>query len=563
MKVSDYVAATLFEHGISTIFGFQGSNVTHLVDSINKTDGLSYIQNHHEQASAFAACAYSSVKNDYGCALASSGPGAINMISGIANAWLDSLPVVFITGQLNTKSLRTDNSKRQHGFQEFDIVSTVKDITKYSVTVKDEAEIRYHLEKALYLAKDGRNGGVLLDIPHNIQTADVDISSLRGFAPEHNIPLLISKKSIEDSITLIESSKRPLVLVGGGAKELKKNDFFSRFLYRLDMPVVASLNGLDILPHSYENFFGFIGSYGNRFANIAVHECDLLIVLGSRLDMRQTGDFPEEFAKNAKIIRVDIDPHELSGNVNPDISVYSRCIDYIKAILDCIKGCPGKNAEWLQRLRSLRENYPVFSKDDPKTYPNEIIHLVSCLFKGNDVITADVGQNQMWTAQSVFLKDNMRLLNSAGLGSMGFSLPASIGASFTGQNSHILCVSGDGGIQMNIQELMTVSRENLPVKILILNNRSLGLIRTYQSIVFKNDIGSVKGFSSPDYELLAKSYGIRYASIEKASDILKIRPEISDDLPLLIEVKLSYDTEVHPEPAYMKPVYIQSPLLEQ
>jgi len=187
MKVSDYIAKTLKENGVNTVFGFQGSNVTHLIDSVSKTEGLSYIQNHHEQASSFAACAYSSITTGLGCAIASSGPGAINMISGIVNAWFDSIPVLFITGQLNTKGLRTSNIYRQQGFQEFDIVSTVKEFTKYSVTVKDPEDIRYHLEKALYLAKEGRNGGVLLDIPHNVQTADLDISSLKSVLSNENL----------------------------------------------------------------------------------------------------------------------------------------------------------------------------------------------------------------------------------------------------------------------------------------------------------------------------------------------------------------------------------------
>ena len=562
MKVSDYIAATLKAAGIDTVFGFQGSNVTHMINSIASHEGITYIQNHHEQASAFAACSYSETTAKLGCALSSSGPGAINMIGGIANAWFDSTPVVFLTGQLNSKTLRADSRHRQHGFQEFDIVSTAKQFTKYAVTVLEPIEIRYHLEKAIHYATEGRMGGVLLDIPHNVQTAEIDIASLDGYVSKEEKLKPIDEQSIKDFLRLLKISKKPLVLVGGGAKELRGSTAFHELLDRFDLPLVASLRGLDVIPHTSKHFFGFIGSYGNRYANMAVSNCDLLIVLGSRLDMRQVGEFPEEFAKDAAVIHVDIDSDELSHNILPDIAINNRCSEFVEKVLKATKGMSKKNPQWTNSLSELKKKYPIYSVDDPKTLPNEIIYAASRFFKDSDIITGDVGQNQMWTAQSVYLRDSMRLVNSAGLGSMGFSLPAAIGAALGSKGSKVLCISGDGGIQMNIQELATVRRHNLPIKIMVMNNKSLGLIRTYQNIVFGNAIGSVDGFGSPDYRLLAEAYGINYAAVSSAEDILKLEAVFRDEEPLLVEVEMSADTEVHPEPAYMMPVHIQSPPVE-
>ena len=563
MKVSDYIAETLRDAGVTKVFGFQGSNITHMINSVYMTEGMEYIQTHHEQAAAFAACACSEITGNPGCALSSSGPGAINMISGIVNAWFDSIPVVFLTGQLNSKALSPDRNYRQHGFQEFDIVSTVRHFTKYAVTLLDPASVKFHLEKALWSAKSGRPGGVLLDIPHNLQAADIDIDSLTGFYPDEEVPLSPEEPDIQKILHLLDDAVKPLVLVGGGAGELRDSSPFIHFISEFALPVVASLRGLDILSHDSEHFFGFIGSYGNRYANIAVSECDLLIVLGSRLDFRQIGDNPSEFAKNARIVHVDIDSTELGHNIVPDIPVHSSCGTFIASLLSSAGGIKKTRKAWFGRLNELKERYPSFSLEDAKTLPNELIYTASRFFKGNDIITGDVGQNQMWTAQSSFLKNSMRLLNSAGLGSMGYSLPAAIGAAEASPGSRVLCVSGDGGIQMNIQELATVRRRNLPVKIMVMNNRSLGLIRTYQRIVFGNAVGSVEGFGSPNYAQIAEGYGINYASACNPDDIRRLEPLFTDDEPLLVEIKLSSDTEVHPEPAYQKPVYIQAPLLEE
>ncbi|MCL1829969.1 MAG: thiamine pyrophosphate-binding protein [Oscillospiraceae bacterium] len=564
MKLSDYVISTIKAAGVDTVFGFQGSNATHLINSIHTTPGIEYHQNNHEQASAFAACGYSEVKGMLGCAISSSGPGAINLIGGMVNAWFDSLPVIFLTGQLNSKALSPSINYRQHGFQEFDIVSVASNFTKYAVTVLDATQIRYHLEKAIWLATNGRQGGVLLDIPHDIQACDIDIKALNRFDPEETDLVLPEPTDIADCLNLLASAKRPLVLVGGGAKELRNNSLFDTFISEFNLPTVASLRGLDLLSHDSTHFYGFIGAYGNRYANLAIHDCDLLLVLGSRLDPLQIGNIPDGFGENAKIIHVDIDRYELNHNIRCDVAINSSCQKFIEALFEQRQHSlePKNYREWYLHLDQLKRRYPVFSNVDDKTLPNQIIYSVSRFFAADDIITGDVGQNQMWTAQSIYLRDNMRLLNSGGLGSMGYSLPAAIGAAMANPVSRVLSISGDGGIQMNIQELATVKRLNLPIKIMIMNNQSLGLIRTYQNIVFNNNIGSVEGFSSPDYELIAKGYGIRYLSVGSVEELQTAESLLTDLLPLVIEVKLPIDTEVHPEPAYRMPVYIQSPLVD-
>ena len=563
MKVTDYIAKKLKSEGITAVFGFQGSNVTHLINSIAGSGDIRYVQNHHEQASAFAANAYSVVSGKLGCAVTSGGPGAINLISGIANAWLDSVPVVFLTGQLNSKALRTVKDIRQNGFQEFDIAGTVGGFTKYAVTVLDAEDIRFQLEKALFLAKNGRPGPVLLDIPHNIQSADIDLKSIAVFAAgtEYDHAQILPSE-VNEVFDVLKTANRPLLLLGGGARKLKNDPALSELIQRFDLAAVASLNGLDILPHDDKRFYGFIGSYGNRYANLAVRECDLLIALGSRLDTRQTGEFPFEFAKNAKIVHIDIDRNELKNKTFPHISICGDCGDFIKALSKISVSYSNSNPAWHCTLEKLKTVYPPFSDDDPKTLPNAVIRAASMAMAGSDIIIGDVGQNQMWTAQSVYLRDNMRLLNSGGLGAMGFSLPAAIGAVYA-SNTKALAITGDGGLQMNLQELGTVAREKLPVKILLMNNQSLGLIRTYQAIVFKNAVGSVEGFGSPDYRLLSESYGIPYAAITSADEVAGIEPLLKNDSPLFVEMKLSADTEVHPEPAYMQPVHVQSPLIQQ
>lgn len=565
MKLSDYVAAFLLEHGVRTVFGYQGSSVSHLIDSINRTNGLEYVQNYHEQASAFASNAYAQASGKVGVALACSGPGALNLISGVANAYFDSLPCFFLTGQVGSKGIRKDPLLRQLGFQETDIVSIAKPITKYCVTVMEPKRIRYYLELAFYQMQNGRKGPVLLDIPHDVQTADIDAEDLEPFvADDKECSAAINQDQIDSAAKIILQAKRPLLLIGGGARGLKEKELFSEFLRRYHIPTVCSLRGLDIVPHDYEDFVGFIGAYGNRCANLALHYCDALLILGSRLDDRQVGDFPEQFAPNAKIVHVDIDPHELNKTVPCDLAITMDCFAFLKELVDrdTVERIHGK---WNDTLQGWKMRFAhKAQKESDYADPNDLIRSLSVQGKESTCYTGDVGQNLMWLAQSVFTKTGDILLASGGLGAMGYSLSAAIGAYYANKSRSVISFNGDGGLQMNLQELQTISQHRLPIRIIVFNNRSLGLIRAYQQKALgARYYGSVEGFASPDYRELARAYRLDYMEVTGNSTIETVDSILAHKGPCLIEVDVSEDSQVVPEPAYKRSFYQQSPLLTE
>lgn len=569
MKLSDYVMYFLKENGVKTIFGYQGSSVSHLIDSIHKVGGMQYVQNYHEQASSFSANSYSQVSGNFGVALACSGPGATNLITGIANSYFDSIPCMFITGQVSTFEIKKNSNIRQLGFQETDIVSIVKTITKYCITVKDANLIRYYLEKALFYMLGGRPGSVVIDIPHNIQTSEIDENLLDSFfnSDEYkciNSPTKISENKVKQVIELIKESKRPVLLIGGGAVACKENQLIEKFIDTYNLPVVASLRGLDIIDHNNPNFVGFIGAYGNRHANFAIAYSDLLIVLGSRLDNRQTGGISGEFAKNAKIIRVDIDKEEIDNTINAYINFNCSCKEFIEAMV--YRNTSNLfNTSWINVINNWKSRYLKFNAQSDENYvdPNHFICYLSSIMRDKTIITSDVGQNQMWVAQSIKLSNNQMLLNSGGHGAMGYSLPAAIGAYYANPEYEIVSISGDGGIQFNIQEFQTIVRDEIPIKIVIMNNQSLGLIRTYQQKALGNrTFGSVKGFSSPNYKKLAEAFDLEYVCISNENEYNQLNKYIDSRKACIIEVRISDDSQVQPEPAYKCTVENQAPLLD-
>jgi acetolactate synthase-1/2/3 large subunit len=507
MKLSDYVMNFLFEKKIRYIFGYQGGSVTHLIDSLHKVEGLTYVQNYHEQASSFCADAYARVSGGVGVAIATSGPGATNLITGIANAFFDSVPCLFITGQVSTHAMRTKQAIRQQGFQETDIVSIVKPITKFAETVLEPEKIRFYLENAIFQAQSGRPGSVLIDIPHNVQASEINPQALQSFYDSDEYTSEMKKNPRPDEnvfrqiVAMLAEAKRPVVLAGGGMASVRGTGIFKTLVHACDLPVVGSLRGLDAIDHDDEHFCGFIGSYGNRYANFAVAKSDLLLVLGSRLDERQTGENRTLFAKGARIIHVDVDPHELNHNVRETISVCCDIGSFLNALVAEIDNRSFNNKEWLDsihRWKAKYPSYPVHANADGID-PNEFLHLLSKKVSDKAVVCSDVGQNMMWVAQSFCLSGDKQLLSSSGHGAMGYSLPAGIGAHFASPDRQIICVMGDGGIQMNLQELQTIFREKIPVKIFVMNNKSLGMVRDFHEKYFNNKcFGSVEGFTSPD-----------------------------------------------------------------
>ncbi|MCO1603817.1 thiamine pyrophosphate-binding protein [Desulfosporosinus nitroreducens] len=564
MKVSDFIIDYLAKYGVRHIFGYAGGAVTHLLDSIYQSRDMKFISVYHEQAAAFAAEGYARIKNDIGVALATSGPGATNLITGIGSAFFDSVPCLYITGQVNTYEYKGDSSVRQMGFQETDIVSIVAPITKYAARVNEAKSIQYELQKAIAIANSSRKGPVLLDIPMDIQRADIDPGSLSAYEEEKSE--LVQEEHgdgewLNEVITTLNHSRRPVILAGGGVRTAGAAELLGEFAQKTNIPVVCSLMGLDV---GYDdNFYGLIGAYGNRCANYALANSDLILALGSRLDTRQTGTNLSTFAREAKLIRIDIDEHELQRRIkNDELSFKMDIADFLSSVnKETDRISPPDLSSWHSILKGYQKKYPSYTKDD-RTDPNNIMKKISEATKEGDIICLDVGQNQMWAAQSLELKEGQRLLLSGGMGAMGFSLPVAIGAYYASPDRNIIAIAGDGGFQMNIQELQLIKRNQLPIKIIIMNNNCLGMIRHFQEMYFEGRYGgTIIGYEAPDFGAVARGYGIESMEIEKNGDLRKIEKALNSDQPLLLCIHLPQTTFVYPKLEVGKPIEDQEPLL--
>lgn len=558
MKVSDYIVEFLIEQGVTDIFGYPGGMVAHFMDSLSKySDRISTHTNYHEQASAFAANAYAEVTGRIGAAYSSSGPGATNMITGICNAFYDSIPVLFLTGQVNTFESKKELPIRQKGFQESDIISMVKPITKYSVYIERAEDVRYELEKAVYLAQEGRPGPVLVDVPMDIQRGDIEPEQLRSY---HNEEKKIENAQVEMVVNKLLESERPVLLVGSAVKSPKNRELIRSFAERTQIPLVSSMVAVDVLPSEAENNYGFLGAYGDRTANFIVAKSDLILAIGSRMDVRQVGGKRENFAPEALLIRVDIDAGELEHKVNDkELHVCMDAGDFTEQLLKkdiCLKD---KLSRWKSVCDQIKKE---LAKMDERI-PNQILDKMGEVAPDNCIITTDVGQNQVWVAQSFGIKPEQKILFSGGLGSMGYSLPAAIGA-YYGERKPVISFNGDGGIQMNIQELQFVARESLPIAIVVFNNQALGMIRHFQEMYFDGNYTQTvekQGYSAPDFESIAKGYHIRYVKIEQVAQITKELFEITE--PIFIEVELKENTYVFPKLEFGKPNQDQEPLIDR
>ena len=544
MKVSDYIIEFFIEKRISDVFGYPGGMVTHLMESFSKYEEK--IKAHvcyHEQAAAFEACAYAQVSGNVGVAYATSGPGATNMITGICNAFFDSIPVIFITGQVNTFESNEKYSMRQRGFQETNIVNMMKDVTKYAVYVEDENQIGYYLEKAYQIAVSG-------------QRMDINPDTIKKYTKEEIIEKKFDYKKI---VALLQKAKRPSIVLGAASKGISK-EIITDFVNHMKIPVVTSMIAVDLLPQTHPLNYGFIGAYGAREANFIVAKSDLILVLGSRMDVRQVGGKRENFAPDATIIRIDIDPNELEYHIRDgEIDIEADISDVINELMENYQISEDKYAEWHQICNTISEKLNGMDKEKYNLFVERIGYYVP----ENTVITTDVGQNQVWVAQSYPVKQGQSVLFSGGHGAMGYSLPAAIGAYYaTGRP--VISFNGDGGIQMNIQELEFIRREKLPVKIFVFNNYALGMIRHFQEMYFESNYTQTvvgRGYDSPNFEGIARAYGIFYISYENVE-------EVSDEFmrvdgPVLVEIKLKEDTYVFPKLEFGKPNQDQEPLMDR
>lgn len=574
MKASDYIIEFLVKHKIDHVFGYIGGNNAHIMDSIDKHKDIEMVNCIHEQGAGFAAEGYARSTGKIGVATATSGPGATNLITPIASCFYDSTPVVFITGQVNTYECKNaaecENNApvRQIGFQETDIVSVAKAITKYAVLIDNIHNLRYELEKAVYLAEVGRKGPVLIDIPIDIQYQDINFEEEKSFHDSECDKIFPIEKEMDDKIEtvaeLINNSMRPVILVGGGTRLSDAELELYSLLIRTNIPVVCTLLGKDVVKDSYQYNLGFIGAYGNRCASLTLANSDLLIILGARLDARQTGRQTSTFAREAKIVQVDIDKHELSRKIKADLSINAD----IKIFLAKLNSKAfNLNIEtWQNKVVSYKDTYSsLYTIDKKEKMPNKIISLISQHTRAGDIICADVGLNQMWTAQTFAVKEEQRLLFSGGLGSMGCALPTAIGA-VLGTGKRVVVIAGDGGFQMNIQELEVLRRRNLPIKIFIMNNAFLGMVRQMQAeFLNQNYIGTQNDYSVPPFKGIGQAYGINSHEVSDMDDIAAIiKSSLQNDECELVDILLSDSKHlVEPRLAGNRPMEDMAPFLDR
>lgn len=558
MNVSDYIIDFFIQKGIKDFFGYQGTMIAYFVDAIHRNPEANNHSCYNEQGASFAACGYAQVSKTCGVAYSTSGPGAVNLLSGIANAYFDSEPTIFITGQLNTYEYTGIPEMRQQGFQEINIVEMAKPITKYAVQVKSAERIRYELEKAWYLANEGRKGSVLIDLPMNIQRTEINPEKLESFTP---ITKRYPEINYDKIYKALSKSKRPIMMIGNGV-DFNVYPKLKEFIKINSIPVITSLLARDFMIES-ELQFGNIGnSYGNRTALMATFKADLLISIGASLGKKQTGVKLKDFAPNASLIRIDIDETQLKNKIKEtEFQILADSKIFIEGLT--IKRYTPNIETWITFLKQTQQYYSNFDKNIPQLYPNHYIELLSFNLPDNYNVVSDVGQHMMWVAQSFCLKEHQQLLFSGGHGAMGYALPAAIGAYYANKKPSI-AICGDGAFQMNIQELQWIVREHLPIKIVIMNNHCLGMIRSVQEDYIDSRYEGVtedSNYSSCEFAKIANAYGIKGIKINSIDELKAI--SLINSEPMLIEINMDNKTLALPKTFFGDPIYKQRPYIPE
>lgn len=567
MKASDALAKFLASHNVHTCFELVGGMITHLLDSFAESKQFNIISMHHEQSAAFAAegVARHTKGKIIAVAMGTSGPGATNLMTGIGSCWFDSVPCLFITGQVNTRELKGDRAIRQQGFQELDIVEVSRSLTKYAARVDQAEHLLPELHKALSTALSGRQGPVLLDIPNDIQRADIPDALVEKWL---NTPLNISigpefsNSDLFQLEKLCNEAKRPLICIGGGARWADSMNEWVKAADDRGIPYVTTLMGHEQVV-ARKNYFNMIGSYGNREANWAIQNCDLLIVVGARLDVRQTGADVDDFARNARIIQIDIDPSQLNNRVQADVNICATAESFFKAFHPGSVTFSQLSNTWLSELIEKRDRAQTNEYIDWVISPSEIIKKLNTHLANQSVdYVCDVGNHQMWAAQSLRLGPNQAVHYSGGMGAMGFALPTALGVAIQSK-SKVIVITGDGSLQINIQELDTLNRLGLDLTIIVMNNSVLGMVKNFQDMYFDGrDQSTKKGYSSPSFTKIATAYGIeahRATNAEETNHLLKMIP--SHKGPLLIEIMMDGATECRPRLAFGSKLDEQFPKL--
>lgn len=549
IKVAKYIADFLASSGVKHIFTVTGGGAMHLNDAFGHHERLQCIYNHHEQACAIAAEGYARLSGNLAGVCVTSGPGGTNAITGVLGAWLDSIPMFVVSGQVKreTTVYSTNVPLRQLGDQEYNIVESVRSMTKYAQIILDPNSIRYHLEKAYYLATTGRGGPVWIDVPLDVQASIIETDDLEGFDPEreslskiHNP--VYNERLTDEIVSRINSSKRPVIIAGTGIRLGKAHAEFLNLVDKLQIPVVTAWNAHDVLPDSNPYYCGRPGSVGNRGGNFVVQNADLLLILGCRMNIRQISYNYNEFASNAYKIMVDIDENELKKpTLHVDLPVWSDVRDVMSSILSSNLSI-SSHESWLKFARSLNEKYPVVL---PEYYKSELINPYAFIkrffevLRDDDKIICGNGSACVMTFQAAIIKEKQRLFTNSGCAAMGYGFPAAIGASIVENGHRVICIDGDGSFQMNLQELQTVVYNNLNLKIIYINNNGYHSIRQTQTNLFKGELVGVcdgNGLSFPDAKRIADAYGINYLKVITLDNMERLEREMSLPGPLFVEV---------------------------
>ncbi|HYX31722.1 MAG TPA: acetolactate synthase 2 catalytic subunit [Oligoflexus sp.] len=522
---ADAIIKALEHEGTDLVFGYPGGAIMPVFDRLLDA-GFKTILVRHEQGASLAADGYARATGRVGVCIATSGPGATNLVTGIANAFLDSVPIVCITGQVATPMMGTD------AFQEVDIFGMCLGVVKHSFVARDANDLYGMVRRAFEVARSGRPGPVLIDLPKDISIHNVE--TLTAWEPLQTRTRHVSESALYRAEQLIQEAQRPLIYVGGGVGIANAVRAFRSFVNTTRMPVVSTLKGLGSIETEHPLFLGMLGMHGMKAANYAVENCDLLIAIGARFDDRATGKL-QEFAPGAKVIHMDIDPCEIGKNRAPEVSLCGALEPNLKALT-----IPLEKVEWLEQCLVWKDEYRWnYEAPGEGIYAPRFLQLLSRLVPRRTIVTADVGQHQMWLAQHFALQHPADHLTSGGLGTMGYGMPAAIGAQLGNPDALVICCSGDGSIMMNIQELATINRYSLPVKILLFDNQRLGMVRQWQELFFQERYSAVDLSDNPDFVALARSFGIDGMMIQDRMDEMPgIDYLINHPGPCLLHVRI-------------------------
>lgn len=562
MKVSDYIASYLVDYGISQVFSVTGGGAIHLNDSIGRAAELNVLYNHHEQACAIAAESYARIHGKVALCCVTTGPGGTNTITGVLGGWLDSVPMLIISGQVryDTTVRSTGLNLRAMGDQEFDITKSVSSMTKYCEMVTDPKRIKYCLEKALYIATSGRPGPCWLDIPLNIQGAYIDTDTLKGYNEEkHDIPSPVDEQTIEEIIGILRQSERPVLYAGNGINAANARAEFINTVETLGIPVVTTWNGIDLVQDNHPLYIGRGGIMGDRAGNFAVQNSDLVIAIGNRLSIRQVGYNWKTWARAAKVIMCDADLDEMKKpTLHVDMPVWCDAKDLLHKLSNANFSKTYEN-DWLETCTNWKKKYPVVLQkhyDDKQTNVYAFIKELSKRLPSGKTTVVGNGSACVVGSHAYEIKEDSRFIINSGVASMGYDLPAAIGA-HCASGEEIICITGDGSIQMNLQELQTIVHHNMPIKIFVINNGGYSSIRQTQDNLFNcnyTGVGYDSGdLSFPDMDKIAQAYGISFARCDKNADLPDFLDNVLNvDGAVIAEVIVSKSQVFEPKSATKK-----------